>query len=63
MLVQNGDFVEKKHPDLNLLIVPEGNDMKQVFATRENEVMYVHYFGYAHVNTVIENVVEKIHQE
>ena len=58
-----GDFEEKKHPDLDLLIVHEGNDMKEVFASKGNEVMYVYYFGYADVNTVIENVVEKLHQE
>jgi hypothetical protein len=58
-----GDFVEKKHPDLDLLIVHEEKELKQVFAKRGKEVMYVHYFGYADINTVIENVVEKILQE
>ncbi|GAM12166.1 DUF2812 domain-containing protein [Mesobacillus selenatarsenatis] len=58
-----GDFVEKKHPDLDLLIVREEKELKQVFATRGKEVMYVHYFGYADVNTVLDNVVEKMNKE
>lgn len=57
------DFEVKKNPDLDLLIVREENGMKEVFASRGNEVIYVHYFGYADVNSVIENVVEKILQE
>ncbi|WP_102262610.1 DUF2812 domain-containing protein [Mesobacillus jeotgali] len=56
-------YVERKHPELDLLIVHEEKEMKEVFASWGNEVMYVHYFGYADVNSVIENVVEKIHQE
>jgi hypothetical protein len=54
------DYVEKSHPDLDLLIVHEEKDMKEVFATRGNAVMYVSYHGYADVNTVIENLVKKI---
>jgi hypothetical protein len=54
------EFVEKSHPDLDLLIVHEEKDMKEVFASRGNEVMYVRYHGYADVNSVIENLVKKI---
>lgn len=54
------EFVEKSHPDLDLLIVHEEKDMKEVFAARGNAVMYVRYHGYADVNSVIENLVKKI---
>jgi hypothetical protein len=54
------EFVEKSHPDLDLLIVHEEKDMKEVFASRGNVVMYVRYHGYADVNSVIENLVKKI---
>jgi hypothetical protein len=54
------EFVEKSHLDLDLLIVHEEKDMKEVFASRGNAVMYVRYHGYADVNSVIENLVKKI---
>lgn len=55
------DFVETEHPDLDLLIVYEEKEMKKVFAFKGKAIMYVNYFGYADINSVIENVVEKIH--
>jgi hypothetical protein len=54
------EFVEKSHQDLDLLLVHEEKDMKEVFASRGNAVMYVRYHGYADVNSVIENLVKKI---
>jgi hypothetical protein len=53
------EYVEKKHPDLDILIVHAEEDMNEVFASRGDTVMYVRYHGYADVSTVIENVVEK----
>ena len=54
------DFVETKHPDLDLLIVHEEKEMKEVFASKGKAVMHVRYYGYADINSVIENMVEKI---
>ncbi len=54
------DFVETKHPDFDLLIVREGEDSKEVFAAKGKAVIYVHYYGYADIKSVIENLVEKI---
>lgn len=54
------DFVETKHADLNLLIVHEEDELKEVFASKGKAVIYVRYHGYADINSVIENVVDKI---
>ncbi|MEW8985584.1 MAG: DUF2812 domain-containing protein [Bacillus sp. (in: firmicutes)] len=54
------EYVEKKHPDLDLMVVHEEEGMSEVFAAKGDAVMYVRYYGYADVSTVIDNVVEKI---
>jgi hypothetical protein len=54
------DFVETEHPDLDLLVVHEEKEKKEVFAFKGKAVMYVRYYGYADINSVIENLVEKI---
>jgi 3-oxoacyl-ACP reductase-like protein len=55
------EYRKKNHPDLDLLIVHVEKDMKEVFASRGDAVMYVRYHGNAKVGTVIDNVAEKIH--
>ncbi len=56
------DYVQIKYSDFDLLIVHEDPEfsLKEVFASRGNIVMYVRYWGYADVNTLIENVDGKI---
>ncbi|GEM05941.1 hypothetical protein HMI01_29290 [Halolactibacillus miurensis] len=54
------DFVETEHPDLDFLIVHVEKEMKEVFAFKGKAVMHVRYYGYADINSVIENIVEKI---
>jgi Protein of unknown function (DUF2812) len=54
------EYVEKQHPDFDLLIVHEDEEMKEVFASKDKNVMYVRYHGYADIDSVIENVEEKI---
>lgn len=54
------NFIETKHADLDLLIVHEEDDFKEVFASKGKAVIYVRYYGYADINSVIENIVEKI---
>ncbi|MFF5995082.1 DUF2812 domain-containing protein [Lysinibacillus sp. KU-BSD001] len=53
-------FIETKHVDLDLLIVHEEDEFKEVFASKGKAVIYVRYYGYADINLVIENIVEKI---
>jgi hypothetical protein len=54
------DFAETEHPELDLLIVHEEKEVKEVFASKGKAVMYVRYYGYADINSVTENLVEKI---
>jgi hypothetical protein len=54
------EFVDIEHPDLDLLIVYGEEDSKKVFASKGKAVMYVQYYGYADINSLIENIVEKI---
>ncbi len=54
------EYLKKNHPDLDLLIVHVEKEMKEVFASKGNTVMYVQYHGNANVGTVIDNVAEKI---
>lgn len=54
------NFIEAKHPGLDILFVHEQEDTKEVFASKGKAVIYVRYYGYADTNLVIENVVEKI---
>ena len=54
------DLVEIKHPDFELLIVREEEGIKEVFAAKGKAVIHVSYYGYAEIDSVIENIVEKI---
>jgi hypothetical protein len=54
------DFVEKSHPKFDLLIVHEDVEQKEVYASNGKVVIHVQYFGHADINTVIENIEEKI---
>jgi Protein of unknown function (DUF2812) len=54
------EFVQKKHPALDELIVYEDEGIKKVFASKGKTVMYVWYNGKADMEAVIEGVVEKI---
>ncbi|MBD8067352.1 DUF2812 domain-containing protein [Bacillus sp. PS06] len=53
------DYIETEHPELDRLIVYEEETRKKVFASNGTTVMYVQYYGYADVNTIIENIVAK----
>lgn len=55
------NFVEINHPQLDLLIVHEEGASKEVFASNGKAVIYVRYYGYAEINSIIENLIEKIH--
>lgn len=55
------DFVETNHPEFDHLIIHEEEDFKEVFASKGRAVIYIRYYGYADINSIIENIVEKIH--
>lgn len=54
------DYVEKRHPELDLLIVHEEEDFKEVFASKGRAVMHVRYYGHEDMTTLVENIVAKI---
>ncbi|MCS0542838.1 hypothetical protein NXY55_22955, partial [Aeromonas veronii] len=54
------EYVKKQHPDFDLLIVHEDEEMKEVFASKDKNVIYVRYHGYADIDSVIENIKKKI---
>ena len=54
------DYVKTKHPDFDLLIVHEEEAMKEVFASKGKAVIHVRYYGYADIDSVIENIEKKI---
>ncbi|MED4354859.1 DUF2812 domain-containing protein [Schinkia azotoformans] len=54
------DYVKTKHPNFDLLIIHEEEELKEVFASRGKYVMHVRYYGYVDINSVIENVEKKI---
>lgn len=57
---EGGDFLEKDHPGFDKLIIQEGRDFKDVFAAKGKGVVYIRYFGYADIDSVIEATAEKI---
>ncbi|WP_099355372.1 DUF2812 domain-containing protein [Fredinandcohnia onubensis] len=54
------EYVKKQHPDFDLLIVHEDEEMKEVFASKDKNVIYLRYHGYADIDSVIENIKKKI---
>ncbi|HCX48490.1 MAG TPA: hypothetical protein DG757_05530 [Bacillus sp. (in: Bacteria)] len=54
------DFVKTKHPNFDQLIVHEEEGFKEVFASKGKAVMSVQYYGYANINSLIENIAGKI---
>ncbi|WP_010676786.1 DUF2812 domain-containing protein [Bacillus timonensis] len=54
------EYIETKHPSFDLLIVHEDRELKEVFASKGKEVIFVRYYGYADIGSVIENIVDKL---
>ena len=54
------NFVETKHTDFDLLIILDEEDFKEVLASKGKTVIQVRYYGNADINSVIENIVEKV---
>jgi len=54
------DVVTTNHSGFDLIRVHEQEETKEVFASKGKVVIYVRYHGYADLQSVIENVEEKI---
>ena len=57
---EGGEFLEIGHPDFDKLIVHEGDSFKEIFAYKGKGVVYIRYFGYADIDSIIGATVEKI---
>ena len=53
-------YVEKNHLEFDQLIVHEEAEKKELFASKGKVVMYVRYYGYAEMESIIENAAQKI---
>ncbi|MFC7680169.1 DUF2812 domain-containing protein [Paenibacillus sp. GCM10028914] len=53
-------YVETKHEGLDHLVIHEEVGFKEVFASKGKVVIYVRYYGYADINSVLDNIVEQI---
>ncbi len=54
------DYVETKHPEFDRLIILEEKEMKEVYASKGKEVIFVRYYGNANVDLIIESIVERL---
>ncbi|MTI56633.1 DUF2812 domain-containing protein [Geosporobacter ferrireducens] len=57
---KGGDFIKIEHTGFDILIVHEVDAFKEVFAAKGKAVMYVRYYGYADINSLIESTAYKI---
>lgn len=53
-------YVEINHPEFDQLIVYEEVEKKELFASKGKVVMYIRYYGYAEMESIIENAAQKI---
>lgn len=54
------DFKEMKHSFFDTLIVFEDGEEKKIFASKHDLIYYVQYYGYANVDTIIDEIVNTI---
>lgn len=57
---KGGDFIKIEHSGFDILIVHEVDAFKEVFAAKGKAVMYVRYYGYADINSLIESTAYKM---
>lgn len=56
----NEKLLRLEHIGFDLLIVKEDDEKKEIFAAKGKGVMYVRYYGYADMKSLIENVAQQI---
>ncbi|MEH7238045.1 DUF2812 domain-containing protein [Bacillus sp. JJ1562] len=54
------DFVETQHPSFDLLIVHEDEEFKEVFASKGKDVIFVRYYGYEDMDSVVKSIEAKL---
>ncbi|WP_342599046.1 DUF2812 domain-containing protein [Psychrobacillus sp. FSL H8-0483] len=54
------EYVQMEHSSFDLLIVHEGEEIKEVFAAKGKGVIYVRYYGYADIDGLITNTAQQI---
>jgi hypothetical protein len=52
-----------RHSDFDNLYIVDSSDMKQIFASRDERVLYIRYHGYADMNRMIALAAEKLSKE
>ena len=53
-------YVETKNPHFDSLIVHVDEEFKEVFASKGKDVIYVRYYGYKDMNSVVKAIEEKL---
>ncbi|HYE09601.1 MAG TPA: DUF2812 domain-containing protein [Patescibacteria group bacterium] len=52
-----------RHSDFDNLYIVDSSDMKQIFASHDERVLYIRYHGYADINRIIALAAEKLSKE
>jgi hypothetical protein len=55
-----GELQEREHSGFDKLITREGDNIREVFAAKGKGVIYIRYYGYANIDSIIEATAEKI---
>ncbi len=53
-------FLQKDHPNFDLLLTHEDKEYKEVCAFKGKSVMYIRYHGYSSMDNLVEQVAEKL---
>ncbi|MDR4889873.1 DUF2812 domain-containing protein [Fredinandcohnia sp. QZ13] len=54
------DFIETKNPSFDYLMVRKEEDFKEVYASKGKNVIFVRYYGYADMDSVVKAIEKKI---
>lgn len=60
MKYYGGEFLEIRHQEFDKIIIHEGDSFKEVFAYKGKVAVYIRYFGYADIDTIIESLAQKL---
>ena len=54
LLYKGGEFDEIEHPDFDILIIHDVDDVMEIFAAKGNNVIHIKYYGDKDIGTLIE---------
>lgn len=57
---EDGNFIKLNDIEFDILIIQEEDELKQIFASKGKAVMYVRYYGYANIDSLIDSISEKL---